>query len=165
MNLKLAWKILAVTITSLILVAVSASPLAAEEPIDNSEYIYCCQDNQSGWNRGRYGRRYNLGKIETFKGEVVSVDAYTSRRGLAQGVHLLVNTGKETIEVHLGPSWYLEKQNFAIAPEDEIVITGSRIDINGEQTAIAASQIKKGNETLTLRDEEGFPLWRGYGWR
>ena len=161
MNIKLVGKILAVTITSSILVAVLASPVAAEETVDNSEYLYCCQQNQSGWNRGRYSRRYDLNKIETLNAEVVSVDAHTSRRGVYQGVHLLVNTGKATIEVHLAPSWYLEDQNFAIVPEDKITITGSRINIDGEQ-AIIASQIKKDHETLILRDEDGFPLWRGW---
>ncbi len=164
MNTKLAWKILATIITSLILVVITASPLAAEEPLDKTEYLYCCKDNQSGWGRGGYSRRYDLNNIETLDGEVVSVDSYTSRRGVSQGVHLLVNTGKETVEVHLAPSWYLEERDFEIAPEDQIAITGSRINIDGEQ-AIIASQIKKGNATLVLRDENGFPLWRGRGWR
>ena len=164
MNTKLVWKILATIITSLILVVMAASPLAAEEPFDNAEYLYCCQDNQSDWGRGRYSRRYDLSNIETLEGEVVSVDSYTSRRGVSQGVHLLVNTGKETVEIHLGPSWYLEERDFEFVPEDKIAITGSRININGEP-AIIASQIKKGNATLILRDENGFPLWRGRGWR
>lgn len=172
MNNKLAWKILAVTISSLILAAmglppsfrIAASPLAAEEPPDNSEYIYCCQDNQFSWGRYRYSRRYDLGNIETLDGEVVSVDTYISRRGVVRGVHLLVNTGKETVEVHLAPSWYLEEQNFAIAPEDKITITGSRISLDGEQ-AIIASQLKKGSETFILRDNNGVPRWRGRGWR
>ena len=117
--------------------------------------------NQFGGGRGRYGRKYDLSQIETLDGEVVSVDAYTSRRGVSQGVHLLVKTGKETLDVHLGPSWYLEDQNFVITPEDKIAITGSRINIDGE-SAIVASQIKKGSETLVLRDENGFPLWSGW---
>ncbi|VEP12301.1 conserved exported hypothetical protein [Hyella patelloides LEGE 07179] len=167
MNTKLTRKILAATITSLILVVVTASPVIAEEPIDSTEYSYpyCC-DSTHGRHRGSYSRRYNTDKIETLNGEVVSVDTYKSPRGIAQGIHLLVNTGEETIEVHLGPSWYLEERDFEIAPEDKIAITGSRIDFNGEQ-GIIARQLKKGNETLVLRDEYGYPLWRGQGrgWR
>ncbi|MDJ0743165.1 MAG: hypothetical protein QNJ32_07365 [Xenococcaceae cyanobacterium MO_167.B27] len=160
MNTKLAWKIVATTITSFILVIIAATPLAAEQPLDSSEYNYCCRSHP-GWGRGRYSTRYDLNKLETLNGEVVSIDTYTSRRGVSQGVHLLVNTGKETLEVHLAPSWYLEDQDFAIAPEDKIVITGSRINIDGEE-AVIARQIKKGNETLILRDETGFPLWRSW---
>ena len=162
MKIKLIWKILATTITSFILVAVFATPLAAEEPLENSEYISCCQDNQSNWHRGRYRRNYGeLNQIETLDGEVVSVDTYPSRRGFSQGIHLLVDTGQETVEVHLAPSWYLEDQNFDIAPEDKIAIIGSRINVNGEQ-AIVASQITKGNETLRLRNENGIPFWHGH---
>lgn len=164
MNIKLAGKILVASIVSLILVAIAARPLAAEAPIDNSEYPYCCQNNQSGWGRGRYSRRYNNfnnKNTETVKGKVVSVDAYTSRRGVPQGVHLLVGTDKETVEVHLAPSWYLEDQDFEITPEDKIAITGSRIDLNGK-SAIVAYEIKKGNETLTLRDRDGFPMWNSW---
>ncbi len=161
MNTKLVGKIVAAIITSLMILAIAASPLAAEEPFDNDEYPYCCRDNQSGWSRGRYNRRYDFKKIETLDGEVISVDTYTSRRGVSQGVHLLVNTGKEKIEVHLAPSWYLEDRDFEIAPEEKIAITGSRINVDGEQ-AIIARQIKKGNETLILRDENGFPMWRGW---
>ncbi|MGF1541893.1 MAG: DNA-binding protein [Pleurocapsa sp.] len=162
MNTKLAWKIVAVTITSLLFVALAASPVAAEEPFDNVDYSYCCQDNSIRGSRGRYSRSYyNLDRIETLDGKVLSVDTPTFHRGVAQGIHLIVDTGKETVEVHLGPSWYLEDQDFAIAPEDKIAITGSRINFDGEP-AIIASQIKKGNDTLVLRDEKGIPLWRGY---
>ncbi len=165
MKIKLAGQVLVATITSVILVVMVASPLAAEEPIDNSEYIYCCQDNQPGWRRTRYLRNnYALGKSEILNGQVVSVDRYTFRRGSSEGIHLLVSTGTETVEVHLAPSWYLEEQNFDIAPEDEIAITGSRINLDGEE-AIVARKIKKGNETLFLRDENGFPLWRRHGWK
>ena len=170
MNTKLVQKIVAVTITSLILAAIGLSPslqsasitLAAEETLDNSEYPYCCQGNPSGWGRGRYnGKYYDLNKVETLNGEVISVDRFKSRRGVSQGVHLLFNTGKETLKVHIGPSWYLEDRDFAIAPEDQIEIVGSRINIDGKP-AIIASQIKKGSETLMLRDENGLPLWRGW---
>ncbi len=161
MNTKLVWKIFATTITSVILVAITASPLAAEKPIDNSEYIYCCHGNQSGWGRRQYSRRYNLNNVETLKAKVISVDTFTSRRETSQGIHLLVNTGKETLEVHLGPSWYLENQDFDIIAEDEITIIGSRINLNGEEE-IVASQLEKGNKTFILRDENGFPMWRGW---
>lgn len=166
MNIKLGRKILAATLISLMMTAIAATPLAAEEPLDNSEYLYCCQNNQSNWSRGRYSRRYNFynNQIETLNGKVLSVDTFTSRRGITQGVHLLVDTGKETVGVHLAPSWYLENRDFELASEDKITIEGSRINLDGE-TAIIARQIKKGNEILTLRDENGFPLWNEREWR
>lgn len=163
MKIKSARQIFTATLTGWLLVAIAVEPLLAEEPVDfdRSEYPYCCQDNRSNWGRGGYGRRYDFENLETLAGEVVSVETYSTGRGNSQGVHLLVNTGEETLEVHLGPSWYLESRDFAIAPKDKIAITGSRINFYGEP-AIIARQIEKGNETLILRDEYGFPLWRGW---
>ena len=164
MKIKLAGQIIAVTLTSMILVLITASSLAAEEPIDNSEYIYCCQNNRQIWGRGRHGRNYNPDKVETINGKVVRVDTHTSRRGLFEGVHLIVDTGKETVDVHLGPSWYLKERDFDFVPEDKITIVGAKVDLNGEQ-AIFAHQIQKGDAILLLREENGFPLWRGHGWQ
>lgn len=171
----LAGKILAATIISLILVAITPSPLAAEEPIDNSEYPYCWQlQNQSAWNRGhrwrgsggwghrgQYGRMYNLDTIETIQGEVISIDAFKPTSSMSQGMHLLINTGKETVDIHLGPAWYLENQDISIKPKDKIEVTGSRINFTGQPTIIAG-EVKKGDATLILRDESGFPIWSGW---
>jgi hypothetical protein len=75
-------------------------------------------------------------------------------------LHLQVKTGKETISVHLGPQWYLENQDIEIKPKDKVQITGSKIIFSGKPTIVAA-QVKKGNTILTLRDENGLPLWSG----
>ena len=42
------------------------------------------------------------------------------------------------------------------------MIRGSRVKIDGEE-AIIAREIKKGDKTLVLRDENGVPMWRGQG--
>ena len=159
MNFGLVGKILAIATTSLILVAVAA-PIAAEEPIDNTEYPYCC-DSDPELRRERYTTRYNPEKVETIDAEVVEINRYSFRGKMSRGVHLLVKTGDDTVDVSLAPSWYLEDRNFAFAPEDRVTITGSIIDVNGE-LAIIARQIRRGNEILTLRDEDGYPLWRGW---
>ena len=72
----------------------------------------------------------------------------------------MLQTEKETIEVHLGPAGYLEKQALQIAANDTITVTGSRVMLGGKP-AIIAGQIKKGDEVLKLRDENGVPAWSG----
>ena len=71
----------------------------------------------------------------------------------------MIKTPQETIEVHVAPSWYLAEQDFEIDTEEKVIVIGSRINIDGEE-AIIAREIKKGDRTLTLRDENGFPMWR-----
>ncbi len=115
-----------------------------------------------GWGMGTsYGKKYNPKTVETISGEVVSVDKVTPMKGMSYGVHLTVKTEKETISVHLGPGWYIENQDVKIEPKDKVEIKGSRITFEGKP-AIIAAEVKKGEEIMKLRDENGFPVWSGW---
>lgn len=63
--------------------------------------------------------------------------------------------------MHLGPSWYIENQDLTIAPADKMEAKGSRITFEGKP-AIIASEVKKGDDVLMLRDASGVPLWSGW---
>ena len=118
-----------------------------------------------GWGVGsQYNQMYDLKTIETHSGEVVSMDNVTPIRGMSYGIHLTLKTEKETVSVHLGPGWYIENQDIKIEPKDKVDVTGSRITYEGKP-AILAAEIKKGEETLNLRDEGGVPVWSGTGKR
>ncbi|MGE5443179.1 MAG: DNA-binding protein [Ignavibacteriales bacterium] len=114
-----------------------------------------------GWGpKSKYNRMYDPKTVETLSGEVVSVDKITQAKGMSYGVHLTLKTDKETISVHLGPGWYIEKQEVKIKPGDKVEVKGSRITYEGKP-AIIAAEVKKGDEALKLRDENGFPVWAG----
>jgi hypothetical protein len=114
------------------------------------------------WGPGtQYGRLYNPQTMESISGKVASVDTITPIKGMSSGVHLMLKTDNETISVHLGPAWYIQRQDMKIAPGDKIDITGSRITLQGEP-AIIAAEVKKENEILKLRDESGLPVWSGW---
>jgi hypothetical protein len=55
-----------------------------------------------------------------------------------------------------GPSWYIDNQDVKLAPNDKIEVKGSRITFEGH-SAIVASEAKKGDEVLVLRNSSGFP--------
>ena len=115
-----------------------------------------------GWGMGsQYNRMYDPKTVETINGEVVSVDKITPMKGMSHGIHLTLKTEKETISVHLGPSWFIERQDIKIEPKDKIEVTGSRITFEGKP-AIIAAEVKKGDEMLKLRDENGVPVWAGW---
>lgn len=115
-----------------------------------------------GWGAGsQYARLYDAKTVETVKGTVESVDLITPMKGMSSGVHLNLKTDKETIPVHLGPSWYIENQDVKIEPGDSIEVTGSRVTFNGKP-AIIASAVSRGEEMLKLRDENGVPAWSGW---
>jgi len=115
-----------------------------------------------GWGMGsNYGKMYDPKTVETISGEVVSVDKITPMKGMSYGVHLMLKTDKGNLPIHLGPVWYIENQDIRIEPKDKVEVTGSQITFEGKPAVIAA-ELKKGNEILKLRDENGFPAWSGW---
>ncbi len=104
-------------------------------------------------------RTYSPVALETVSGEVIDVYQATSRQGYKSGLHLLVKANEETIDVHLGPISYIEGQNFNFEPGDVLEIKGDRFT-DSPMPTMTAIEVKKGNDTLTLRDDDGFPMWR-----
>jgi hypothetical protein len=115
-----------------------------------------------GWGGGsRYNMMYNTGTVETVIGEIVKIAQVMPMRGMSYGIHMLVKTPNGKIDVHLGPAWYIENQDVKFNTGDKVEITGSRITLQGKPVLIAAA-VRKGGETLRLRDERGFPAWAGW---
>lgn len=115
-----------------------------------------------GWGPGsQYNRMYDPKAVETITGEVTSVDRITPVKGMSGGIHMNVKTDKETISVHLGPAWYLENQDVKIETKDKVEVKGARTTFAGKP-AIIAAEVKKGDEVLKLRDDNGFPVWSGW---
>ena len=89
-----------------------------------------------GWGPGgAYMKLYDPKTVESFTGEVVKVDL-VPMRGMSGGLHLTLKKEKETIPVHLGPSWYLERQDLKLAPKDRVEIKGSRVTFGGKPAVI-----------------------------
>jgi len=115
-----------------------------------------------GWGPGAaYGRMYDIKTVETMQGKVVAVERFAPRKGMSPGVHLQVQTDRQKVSVHLGPAWCIDRQELQIAVGDRITVRGSRIDFDGKPAVIAA-EVHKGDETLTLRDADGYPVWSGW---
>lgn len=120
------------------------------------------RNGSGGWGTGtQYGRMYDPKTVETIVGEVIRVEKIIPIKGMSNGVHLIVKTNKEIVSVHLGPAWYIDNQDINIDPKDKIEVKGSRITFEGKP-AIIASEVKKGNEILELRNENGIPFWSGW---
>ena len=115
-----------------------------------------------GWGMGsQYNRMYNPATVETLAGTVEAVDKVTPMKGMNFGIHVVLKTDKETISVHLGPEWFVERLDTKIQKGDTIGVKGSRVSFNGKPAVIAA-EVKKGDSTLVLRDSAGVPAWAGW---
>jgi len=105
-----------------------------------------------------YGREFNPETVQTFTAEVLRVDSFVPMTGMIEGVELIVDLEGNRTEVHLGPSWYLQYQDFEVEQGDQLEITGSRIELGGLPIVIA-TKIESPESTLNLRNELGYPLW------
>lgn len=118
--------------------------------------------SQDGWGRGsNYNRLYDVKTVETISGQVTSIDKVYPDKNSSYGVHLTLSTSSGSISIHLGPGWYIEKQDMQIAIDDNITVTGSKVTYDGNQVIIA-KEVVKGDMILKLRDDEGYPFWAGW---
>jgi hypothetical protein len=109
---------------------------------------------------GDQAPRYDKSTEVTLSGTVKSVQQIEEGRGWRGigGTHIILETAQETIEVHLGPSTFLAEQKLTLAASDTVAIVGSRVKVSGAD-AVIAREIRKGTQTVTLRDENGIPKW------
>ncbi|CAD5928410.1 hypothetical protein NO976_01166 [Planktothrix agardhii] len=104
------------------------------------------------------GLIYDPSRVKTFQGTVTEIQPGNQENPTSQDVHLLMKTNKETLEVHVAPLWYLEEHDFQIQLNDSLEVTGMRVK-RRRQSILIVGEIKKGNQTLQLRDEDGYPRW------
>jgi hypothetical protein len=74
------------------------------------------------------------------------------------GLHLVVISADGPIDVRLGPNREIRERGMRFAAGNEVTVVGAKT-VNGESTRIVARQVKEGNNTYTLRDASGAPVW------
>jgi hypothetical protein len=105
------------------------------------------------------GNLYDLRSIERIKGDVLRVEDFIPAQGMPPGIVLVLKTeAGETIQVFLGPQWYLENCDLELEAGDRLEVKGSKITYEGKPV-IVASVIIRGDEILKLRDDNGVPVW------
>jgi hypothetical protein len=117
------------------------------------------QKGAQGWGAdSEYNRLYDKGKQASITGEVVTTGTTVPMPGMSYGIYMSVKAVSGTVTVHLAPGWFIENQDFIIAKRDKVTVKGSMVVLNGEDVMFA-SEVRKENLTLKLRDRNGFPLW------
>jgi hypothetical protein len=115
-----------------------------------------------GWGMGTpYQRLYDPSTVVAVSGVVESVERIAPRKGMNPAISLVVKTDKETLTIHLGPEWYIGRLDTKIEKGDKLEIKGSRVTLEGKPIIIA-QELKKGENSLVLRDNTGIPVWAGW---
>ena len=107
---------------------------------------------------GRYSRMFDPKTLETFSGEVTTVDQITPGYGMSDRVWLGLQTDKHMILVILGPTWFHNVRNFKIEPKDRLEVKGSMIT-SMEEPMFIATEVKNGAQVLKLMNDSGYPVW------
>lgn len=110
---------------------------------------------------GGQARNYDPRTVEIVEGTVRKLD-HVAHGGRSSGVHLVLETAKGPLAVHLGPSWYLDEQKVHVDVGDRVRIQGSRVEVDGAP-ALIAREVTKDGTSLVLRDPAGRPAWAGRG--
>jgi hypothetical protein len=98
---------------------------------------------------------YDVNAEVTVRGEVTEI--HESRLATDHpGLHLILKTETETVEVHACPARFLRELEFAIEIGDKLSVIGSR---RKGATVMVAREITKGQLSLILRDKTGAPNW------
>jgi hypothetical protein len=112
--------------------------------------------------RGEGKHSYDPSLAEVVSGEVLAVKDVETKSGKMNGAGLQLATSGGQLLVFLGPHIYVDLQNIRISAGDKVAIKGVKIVTEG-QILLVASEVRRGNEVLKLRDDKGLPLWGGDG--
>ena len=97
------------------------------------------------------------------RGRVVTVFSESLEDTMQPGMALLLDTKtRGQVLVHLGPVWYLERQEFELQPGDEVQVKGMCEQAKSGQTEVVAYELVKGDYVLSLRDAQGRPHWEAW---
>jgi hypothetical protein len=97
------------------------------------------------------------------QGKVVRVLTETLAEGMYPGMALLLDTKtKGRVHVHLGPVWFLERQEFELRPGDEVGVKGVCEKSPDKGLRVIAYELTKGGFALVLRDAQGRPVWEAW---
>jgi hypothetical protein len=95
-------------------------------------------------------------------GKVLQVLTESLEDSMHPGMAIVVETKtRGRVHVHLGPVWYLERQEFELKPGDEVGIKGM-CDKKNEKMDVIAYELTHGDYVLHLRDSQGRPNWEAW---
>lgn len=151
------WRLLSLVILAGFLMACSAS-------LQENSYL-----QQYGYRGGRgQGFRMNPYRVSQevhacvpgkISGRITRLRVETFSQDMEPGLAVEVQTSdKGLVHVHLGPLWFLERQEADLKPGDDVTIQGFCYKLEGKERLLAAEVAHKDHK-LVLRDPQGVPYW------
>lgn len=150
---------------SMMIVVIAVAAFAA--PAVVAQCHHCCDRHRGAMGPGPMAGRgpaggpmYDPDTVATLRGIVKDVEVAPSGRGRMGGTHVTLESAGKTTEVHIGPTWYVEREGVKFGKGQTIEVTGSLI-ASEKGDYLIARELKLGDKAVKLRDEQGVPLWAG----
>lgn len=149
------------------LVALACFLVACSAPLQEQDYL------QQYGSRGGRGQGFRMqpyraaqevracvqGKIS---GRITRLRVESFSLDMEPGLALDVQTpDRGLVHVHLGPLWFLERQEADLKSGDEVTIQGFCYKLAGQERLLAG-EVKHKDHTLRLRDAQGNPYWEAW---
>jgi len=104
------------------------------------------------------GLKYDVKNEVKIKGVIEEVRDVP---GSFEGTHLVVKTESKTVVVHAAPASFLKEMDTTFNKGEQVEVVGCKIADTAEEE-ILAREITVGQNTTTLRDDKGVPVWAGW---
>lgn len=104
-------------------------------------------------------RNFSIEKTRIIEGKIMKIEKATTGQYGAPGIHLVVNSGKEAFNVHMGPEYFFNKKGVTFKIGDTIKMSAFEGSFKDQVTFYASSMEVAGNVTL-IRNKNGDPEWR-----
>jgi hypothetical protein len=109
--------------------------------------------------RNEYLAIFTPDNLRTIEGVVTGVSSFQLAGTKTEWVQLQVRADDGSlVTVHLGPRAYVSEQDFYVASNDRVKVTGAQATA-WRQPIILPITVTADGETITLRDQTGHPLW------
>ncbi|MBU4234610.1 MAG: hypothetical protein KKD99_08965 [Proteobacteria bacterium] len=87
----------------------------------------------------------------------------TLEEGMHPGMAVILDTKDHgQVLVHIGPVWYVERQDFELNPGDEVRVKGMCEKEKDGKLQATAYELTKADYVLFLRDSQGRPNWEAW---
>jgi hypothetical protein len=101
--------------------------------------------------------RYDAATYTRISGTIIEVRDIGAPSVL-RGIFLVVRVEKRNVEVYLCPAEFLKRFDLKLNAGDDFQASGSKVRFAGADLLLARD-MRRHNDILTLRDEDGAPYW------
>jgi hypothetical protein len=104
------------------------------------------------------GPKYDVKNEVKIKGVI---DEVRQVPGSFEGTYLIVKTDTKTVVVRAAPPGFLKEIDTTFTKGEQVEVVGCKAPDTTEEE-ILAREITVGQNTTTLRDDKGVPVWAGW---